>query len=119
MGIFFAGVIAKLVTPDSNEPSGFILTTALGIVSALVASWSGQALRWYGPGEGAGATEAPGDSNIEWPPPSQEENLRHVAVLEQFRVGTCAPTTPNLLLRKRRRATHLCEAAIVGEHCWP
>jgi hypothetical protein len=112
----FEGMIAKLVTPGSNEPSGFILATVLGIVSALVASWSGQA--WYGSGEGAGATEAPGDSNIEWPPPSQEENsVRHVAVLEQFRVGTC--TTPNLLLRKRRRATHLCEAAIVGEHCWP
>jgi uncharacterized membrane protein YeaQ/YmgE (transglycosylase-associated protein family) len=47
-------VIAKLITPGSNEPSGFILTTILGIVGAFVASWLGQALGWYGPGEGAG-----------------------------------------------------------------
>ena len=51
---FIAGVIAKLVTPGSNEPSGFILTTVLGIAGAFVASWLGQALGWYGPGEGAG-----------------------------------------------------------------
>jgi uncharacterized membrane protein YeaQ/YmgE (transglycosylase-associated protein family) len=51
---FIAGVIAKLVTPGSNEPSGFILTTILGIVGAFVASWLGQALGWYRPGEGAG-----------------------------------------------------------------
>ena len=51
---FVAGVIAKLVTPGSNEPSGFILTTILGIVGAFVASWLGQALVWYRPGEGAG-----------------------------------------------------------------
>ena len=51
---FVAGVIAKLVTPGTNEPSGFILTTILGIVGAFVASWLGQALGWYRPGEGAG-----------------------------------------------------------------
>jgi hypothetical protein len=33
----FAGVIAKFLTPGSTyEPQGFILTTALGIVGALV-----------------------------------------------------------------------------------
>jgi uncharacterized membrane protein YeaQ/YmgE (transglycosylase-associated protein family) len=51
---FIAGVIAKLVTPGDNEPSGFILTTILGIVGAFVASYLGQALGWYAPGEGAG-----------------------------------------------------------------
>jgi uncharacterized membrane protein YeaQ/YmgE (transglycosylase-associated protein family) len=51
---FVAGVIAKVVTPGSNEPSGFILTTILGIVGAFVASWLGQAMGWYGPEEGAG-----------------------------------------------------------------
>jgi uncharacterized membrane protein YeaQ/YmgE (transglycosylase-associated protein family) len=51
---FVAGVIAKLITPGSNEPSGFILTTILGIVGAFVASWLGQVLGWYQPGEGAG-----------------------------------------------------------------
>lgn len=49
-----AGVIAKFVTPGDNEPSGFILTTILGIVGAFVASYLGQSLGWYGPGEGAG-----------------------------------------------------------------
>ena len=51
---FVAGVIAKFITPGSNEPSGFILTTSLGIIGAFVATWLGQALGWYGPNEGAG-----------------------------------------------------------------
>ncbi|MBR0739496.1 GlsB/YeaQ/YmgE family stress response membrane protein [Bradyrhizobium liaoningense] len=51
---FLAGVIAKFIMPGDNEPSGFILTTILGIVGAFVASYLGQALGWYRPGEGAG-----------------------------------------------------------------
>ena len=51
---FIAGVIAKLITPGRNEPQGFILTTILGIVGAFIATWLGQALGWYRPGEGAG-----------------------------------------------------------------
>ena len=52
---FIAGVIAKFIMPGStNEPSGFILTAILGIVGAIVASYLGQALGWYAPGEGAG-----------------------------------------------------------------
>jgi uncharacterized membrane protein YeaQ/YmgE (transglycosylase-associated protein family) len=51
---FIAGVLAKLITPGDNEPSGFILTTILGIVGAFVASFLGQALGWYEAGEGAG-----------------------------------------------------------------
>lgn len=51
---FVAGVIAKFVMPGDNEPSGFILTTILGVVGAFVASYLGQSLGWYGPGEGAG-----------------------------------------------------------------
>ena len=51
---FIAGVIAKLVTPGRNEPSGFILTTILGIIGAFLATFLGQALGWYRPGEGAG-----------------------------------------------------------------
>ena len=50
---FLAGVIAKFIMPGDNEPSGFILTTILGIVGAFVASYLGQALGWYRPGEGA------------------------------------------------------------------
>jgi uncharacterized membrane protein YeaQ/YmgE (transglycosylase-associated protein family) len=51
---FIAGVIAKFIMPGKNEPSGFILTTILGIVGAFVATWLGQALGWYRAGEGAG-----------------------------------------------------------------
>jgi len=51
---FLAGVIAKFIMPGSNEPSGFILTTILGIVGAFVATYLGQAMGWYGPSEAAG-----------------------------------------------------------------
>lgn len=51
---FVAGVIAKLIMPGDNEPSGFILTTVLGIIGAFVATWIGQALGLYRAGEGAG-----------------------------------------------------------------
>lgn len=51
---FLAGLIAKFLMPGDNEPSGFILTTILGIVGAFVASYLGQALGWYAQGEGAG-----------------------------------------------------------------
>jgi len=51
---FIAGVIAKFIMPGENEPTGFILTTILGIVGAFVATYLGQALGWYRPGEGAG-----------------------------------------------------------------
>jgi uncharacterized membrane protein YeaQ/YmgE (transglycosylase-associated protein family) len=51
---FIAGVIAKFIMPGDNEPSGFILTPILGIIGAFVATYLGQALGWYRPGEGAG-----------------------------------------------------------------
>ena len=55
---FIAGVLAKLITPGDNEPSGFILTTILGIIGAFVATYLGQALGWYSAGEGAGPISA-------------------------------------------------------------
>jgi uncharacterized membrane protein YeaQ/YmgE (transglycosylase-associated protein family) len=52
---FVAGVIAKLLYPGNKyEPTGYILTTVLGIVGAFVATYLGQAVGWYQPGEGAG-----------------------------------------------------------------
>jgi uncharacterized membrane protein YeaQ/YmgE (transglycosylase-associated protein family) len=51
---FVAGLVAKLIMPGPNEPSGFILTTILGVVGAFVATFLGQALGWYSAGEGAG-----------------------------------------------------------------
>jgi uncharacterized membrane protein YeaQ/YmgE (transglycosylase-associated protein family) len=49
-----AGLIAKLIHPSPNEPSGFIMTTLLGIVGAFVATYIGQAIGWYRPDQGAG-----------------------------------------------------------------
>ena len=48
-------VIARFIMPgDKTEPKGFILTTILGIVGAFVATYLGQAVGWYTPGESAG-----------------------------------------------------------------
>jgi uncharacterized membrane protein YeaQ/YmgE (transglycosylase-associated protein family) len=51
---FVAGIIAKLLHPGPNEPSGFVLSTVLGIVGAFVATFLGQALGWYRADQGAG-----------------------------------------------------------------
>lgn len=51
---FIVGVIAKLVTPGRPKPEGFILTTVLGIVGAVLATYLGQAIGLYQPGETAG-----------------------------------------------------------------
>ena len=51
---FFAGIAAKFLTPGPNEPQGFIVTTLLGIIGAVVATYLGQSLGWYSPGQGAG-----------------------------------------------------------------
>jgi len=51
---FIVGIIAKLITPGDPKPRGFILTTVLGIVGALLATWLGQAIGWYQSGQPAG-----------------------------------------------------------------
>ena len=51
---FVAGIIARLLSPGPNNPSGFILTTILGIVGAFLATFIGQAIGHYQPDEGAG-----------------------------------------------------------------
>ena len=47
------GALAKLVMPG-KDPGGFIVTTLLGIVGALVGSWLGRALGLYSTGQSAG-----------------------------------------------------------------
>jgi uncharacterized membrane protein YeaQ/YmgE (transglycosylase-associated protein family) len=47
------GVIAKLLMPG-KDPGGCIITMLLGIAGAFVASYLGQALGWYQPGQPAG-----------------------------------------------------------------
>ncbi|CCD96295.1 conserved membrane hypothetical protein [Bradyrhizobium sp. ORS 375] len=49
-----AGFLARLLSPGPNNPSGFILTTVLGIVGAFLATAVGQAIGHYGPNQGAG-----------------------------------------------------------------
>ena len=51
---FIAGVIAKFIMPGRNEPQGFIMTTILGIIGAVAATFLGRAIGWYGPNDGAG-----------------------------------------------------------------
>jgi uncharacterized membrane protein YeaQ/YmgE (transglycosylase-associated protein family) len=55
---FVAGIIARLLSSAPNKPSGFILTTALGIAGAFLATFLGQAVGWYAPDQGAGFVAA-------------------------------------------------------------
>lgn len=51
---FVAGMIARFVSPGRNNPTGFILTTVLGIVGAFLATFIGQTVGWYRIDQGAG-----------------------------------------------------------------
>lgn len=51
---FVAGIIARFLMPGENNPTGFILTTVLGIVGAFVATFIGQTVGWYHLDQGAG-----------------------------------------------------------------
>ncbi len=51
---FVAGLITRWLSPGPRNPSGFILTTVLGIVGAFLATFIGQAIGWYRPDQGAG-----------------------------------------------------------------
>src|SRR5215831_2668953 len=51
---FIAGVIARLLAPGANNPTGFILTMVLGVVGAFLATFVGQAIGWYRPDQSAG-----------------------------------------------------------------
>jgi uncharacterized membrane protein YeaQ/YmgE (transglycosylase-associated protein family) len=51
---FVAGIIARLLSPGPNKPSGFVLTTLLGIAGAFLATFIGQAVGWYRADQGAG-----------------------------------------------------------------
>jgi uncharacterized membrane protein YeaQ/YmgE (transglycosylase-associated protein family) len=55
---FVAGIVARLLAPGPNKPSGFLLTTVLGIVGAFIATFIGQAIGWYRPGQSAGFVAA-------------------------------------------------------------
>ena len=55
---FVAGLIARLLSAGENNPTGFVLTTALGIAGAFVATFIGQTIGWYRLDQGAGLVGA-------------------------------------------------------------
>lgn len=55
---FVAGLIARWLSPGPNNPTGFILTTVLGIAGAFLATFIGQAIGWYRLDQGAGFISA-------------------------------------------------------------
>ena len=50
---FIVGLIARAIMPGTQS-MGFILTTVLGIVGAVVAGFLGRKLGWYNAGEPVG-----------------------------------------------------------------
>ncbi|TEU25534.1 GlsB/YeaQ/YmgE family stress response membrane protein [Alkanindiges illinoisensis] len=50
---FFAGLIARAIHPGDDKAS-FIVTTVLGIIGSLLATYLGRGLGWYDDGEAAG-----------------------------------------------------------------
>jgi len=50
---FVVGLLAKMLTPG-RDPSGFFITSAIGIAGSLIATYGGQALGLYRAGEPAG-----------------------------------------------------------------
>jgi uncharacterized membrane protein YeaQ/YmgE (transglycosylase-associated protein family) len=47
------GVVAKFLMPG-RDPGGFVITTILGIVGAVVGGFLGRTLGWYGPNDPVG-----------------------------------------------------------------
>lgn len=49
-----AGFLARLLMPGPNNPTGFILTCALGVAGSFLATFVGQTIGWYHADQGAG-----------------------------------------------------------------
>jgi uncharacterized membrane protein YeaQ/YmgE (transglycosylase-associated protein family) len=68
---FVAGLIARVLAPGPNKPSGFLLTTVRGIAGAFLATF-GQSLGWYRLDQGAGFIGATVGAG-----PSAKQSLLH------------------------------------------
>ena len=55
---FIAGLIARFLAPGPNKPTGFVLTTLLGIAGSFLATFIGQTIGWYRLDQGAGLIAA-------------------------------------------------------------
>ena len=53
-----AGLIARWIAAGPNTPTGFIVTIALGIAGAFLATFVGQLIGWYRADQGAGIVAA-------------------------------------------------------------
>jgi uncharacterized membrane protein YeaQ/YmgE (transglycosylase-associated protein family) len=49
-----AGAVARVLMPGPNKPKGFVLTTALGVAGAFLATYLGHLAGLYRVGESAG-----------------------------------------------------------------
>ena len=49
----FVGIVAKFLMPG-DDPGGFFVTIALGIIGALLGGWIGRSLGLYQSGDAAG-----------------------------------------------------------------
>jgi uncharacterized membrane protein YeaQ/YmgE (transglycosylase-associated protein family) len=49
-----AGIIARVLSPGPNNPSGLVLTAVLGVAGAFMATFIGQTVGWYRLDQGAG-----------------------------------------------------------------
>jgi uncharacterized membrane protein YeaQ/YmgE (transglycosylase-associated protein family) len=50
---FFAGLLARALTPGDDK-MGLLMTSLLGIAGSVIATYGGQALHFYRPGQSAG-----------------------------------------------------------------
>jgi uncharacterized membrane protein YeaQ/YmgE (transglycosylase-associated protein family) len=49
---FVAGLVARFIMPGDNEPSGFIMTTILGIAGSFLANFLAVKIGWASSSEG-------------------------------------------------------------------
>lgn len=54
---FIVGLLGRALHPGDDK-MGIVLTTVLGIAGAFLASFVGQTLHWYAPGQAAGLIAA-------------------------------------------------------------
>lgn len=50
---FIVGLLARMIMPG-RDPGGILITTLIGIAGALIATFLGRAMGWYGADQSAG-----------------------------------------------------------------
>ena len=102
---FLAGIVARILSPGPNNPSGFILTVVLGVAGAFFATFVGQTIGWYRLDQGAGFIAATVGALVVlfiW----NRLVARNVIPIPAIRPGRAAgfdASTPNMGVKRRRR----------------